>query len=107
MLTFKWCQHLQLLVEGHKLFSASIFNLAYIAEACKLPGLPIRGVNMTEEMNRKRHCTCDIIGGGWCCLQIRLCNLPRAAKMAWVLRLSVEKNCICPPIVKSDIFSYL
>lgn len=45
------------------MFNASIFNLAYTAEARKLPGLPIRGVNMTEEMNRKKTVHV-IIGGG-------------------------------------------
>lgn len=54
MLTFNWCQHFQLLIEGHKLFTTNVSSLAHTTEARKLPGSPIRGVNMTERKEQNQ-----------------------------------------------------
>lgn len=53
MLTFNWCQCFQLLVEGHKLFNASVSSLVHTFEAGKSSDFPIRGVNMTRNEQNK------------------------------------------------------
>lgn len=93
MLTFNWCQHFQLLVEGHKLFTTNVSSLAHTVEGMKFPGLPIRGVNMTEKNEQNKDTLHVIRGGGWHWLQIRLCNASECSQNGLaVLRLSEEKN---------------
>lgn len=52
------------MIEGLKLFTNNVSSSAHTAEARKLPGLPIRGVNPTERDEQSEDTINVIIGGG-------------------------------------------